>query len=584
MIRPLASQATGLWDLFRRFPLALGSLVGLSVVGNVLTLTGSIFMLQVYDRVLTSRSVPTLVALTVLMATMYGFFIIIESLRLRIATRFAGVWADELSPRLFAAYVRQGLRSEGSADPLRDLDMAQAFVGGPGLFVLLDLPWVPVYLALVYALHPALGWLAVGGGFVITLLLVVSETQSRGTSRSSNNVFLERSAIGENARANSESVFAMGMLTSVARRWQEAADRFTHMQRQSSDRLAIYTSASRGFRYFLQSAVLALGAYLAIEGELTAGLMIAASIITARALAPIEQAVAQWRGIVGARQALQRIGEVLASSAVPPIATELPRPSRQLSATSIATAPSLDQKPLAAGVTFSLDAGEGLGIVGLSGSGKSSLARALVGVWPLLAGQIRLDGSDLAHYDRERLGAAMGYLPQSVELFQGTVAENISRFEAGDVTGKVLKAAEQSRLHDVIAALPRGYDTQIGRYGSVLSAGQRQRIGLARALYGDPFLIVLDEPNSNLDGEGDLALTRAIEDAKARGAIVVVVAHRPSAIAALDKLLLMENGRQVKFGPKNDVLQAIGVASTRPAAGRIEQKGANSVAANHSGQ
>jgi ABC-type protease/lipase transport system fused ATPase/permease subunit len=301
--------------------------------------------------------------------------------------------------------------------------------------------------------------------------------------------------------------------------------------------------------------------------------MIAASIVTARALAPIEQAVAHWRSFVGARQALFRLANTMSAHTELPISTQLPRPSRTLVAVNVATAPERDQKPLASGINFKLEAGDGLGVVGLSGSGKSSLARALVGVWPLLAGQIRLDGSELSHFNGEELGAATGYLPQAVELFPGTVAENISRFQPGDVTDAVLKAAQQAQLHDLIAGLPRGYDTQIGRYGAVLSAGQRQRIGLARALYGDPFLIVLDEPNSNLDGEGDQALTKAILSAKARGAIVIIVAHRPSAIAALDKLLLMENGRQVRFGEKGEVLQAIGISTPRVASERIEPRG-----------
>jgi ATP-binding cassette subfamily C protein PrsD len=561
----------GLRELVRRFPLPLVALLSLSIVANLLTLTGSIFMLQVYDRVLTSRSVPTLVALTLLMAVMYGFFVAVESLRLRIAARLAAVWSDTLSAKLFSVYVRQGLTNNDDLDALRDLDLVQSFIGGAGLFVLLDLPWLPIYLGLVYALHPLLGLLAITGGAVITLILVISEMQSRGTSRSANSQFLQRSAIGENARSNAESVFAMGMLRQITARWQEVADQLAQSQRQTGDRLAFYSSASRGFRYFLQSAVLALGAYLAIEGQLTAGLMIAASIITARALAPVEQAVTHWRGFVGARQAFNRIEIAVEADTQPTIATTLPRPSRQITASNVATSPALDQRPLAAGINFSLDAGDGLGIVGMSGSGKSSLARALVGVWPILSGQIRLDGAELLHYDRERLGGFTGYLPQSVELFQGSVAENISRFQPGDVTAAVLSAAEQAGIHDLISTLPRGYDTQIGRYGSVLSAGQRQRIGLARAVYGDPFLIVLDEPNSNLDGEGDQALTNAIVSAKARGAIVVVVAHRPSAIAALNKLLLMENGQQVKFGEKSEVMQAIGLQAPR-AGERIEQK------------
>ena len=564
----------GLVQLFQSYPLPLSALATLSVVANLLTLTGSVFMLQVYDRVLTSRSIPTLLSLTLLAAVMYGFFIAIESLRLRIAIRFSRVVVDRLSKPLFEAYLRGGLRPNAtSADPLRDLDTVQGFIGSAGPFVLLDLPWVPIYLALIFALHPLLGWVAIAGAGTITALLVVSEMQSRGSSRRINNELLERVALGESARSNAESVIAMGMMQQISERWLAAAGRLVGSQQQTADRLAFFTSASRGFRYFLQSGVLAAGAFLAIHGDMTAGLMIAASIITARALAPIEQAVAYWRGFVGARQALRRIDDTLDAATTRFVVTDLPLPHRDLVVTSMATAPVREHRPLASGVTFSLQAGDGLGIVGLSGSGKSSLARAIVGVWPTLSGQIRLDGSELSHYDPERLGASTGYLPQSVELFEGTVAENISRFQPGAATGQLLRAAQQSQVHGLIASLPQGYDTQVGRHGSILSAGQRQRIGLARALYGDPFLIVLDEPNSNLDGEGDKALTDAITGAMARGAIVVVVAHRPSAISALNKLLLMENGRQVVFGDKDDVMRVIGPQSPRAEPTQLQQNG-----------
>ncbi|MET3900446.1 ATP-binding cassette subfamily C protein PrsD [Devosia sp. UYZn731] len=565
----------GLAQLVQSYPVPLAAVATLSVVANLLTLTGSIFMLQVYDRVLTSRSIPTLLSLTLLTAVMYGFFIAIENLRLRIAIRFSRLVVDWLSQPLFEAYLRGGLRPNATnTDPLRDLDTVQGFIGSAGPFVLLDLPWVPIYLALIFALHPLLGWVAIAGAGTITALLIVSEMQSRGSSRRINNELLQRVALGESARSNAESVIAMGMMRQISERWLAAASRLVDSQQKTADRLAFYTSASRGFRYFLQSGVLAAGAFLAIHGDMTAGLMIAASIITARALAPVEQAIAHWRGYVSARQALRRIDDTLTAATSPAIATDLPLPHRDLVVTSMATAPAREHRPLASGISFSLQAGDGLGIVGLSGSGKSSLARAIVGVWPTLTGQIRLDGSELSHYDSERLGACTGYLPQSVELFEGTVAENITRFRSQAATSELLRAAEQSQIHDLIVSLPQGYDTQVGRHGSILSAGQRQRIGLARALYGNPFLIVLDEPNSNLDGEGDKALTGAITDAMARGAIVVVVAHRPSAIAALNKLLLMENGRQVVFGDKDEVMRVIGPQSARPEPTQLQQNGA----------
>jgi ATP-binding cassette subfamily C protein PrsD len=300
-----------------------------------------------------------------------------------------------------------------------------------------------------------------------------------------------------------------------------------------------------------------VGAYLVIRGELTAGFMIAASILTSRALAPLEQVVAHWRSFVAARQATRRIKTTFAFSGVKQRELNIPLPSQALAVNGLSSGPDPLGNPVVADINFNLQAGDGLGIVGLSGSGKSSLARAIMGVWPIMRGEIRLDGSELAHYDAERLGQKVGYMPQTVELFDGTVAENISRFQSGDNTEAVLMAANAARIHDLIASLPDGYDTRIGSQGAALSAGQRQRVGLARALYGDPFLVVLDEPNSNLDGEGDAALSEALVRARQRGAIVIVVAHRPSAIAAMNKLLFMQDGRQGSFGIKEDVLRQI---------------------------
>jgi ATP-binding cassette subfamily C protein PrsD len=350
----------------------------------------------------------------------------------------------------------------------------------------------------------------------------------------------------------------MGMMPPMAGRWNKLAGRLGMLQRNSSDALAFYSITTKSFRYFLQSAVLAMGAYLVINGEITAGLMIAASIAAARALAPIEQVVGHWQGFVAFRQAAQRVRAVLTASGQGRSGrTELPLPARDLIVANLATAPGLERAPLARGVSFSLQAGEAVGIVGLSGSGKSSVARALVGVWPIIQGDVRLDGSELEHFEPERLGAAIGYLPQAVELFDGTVAENIARFSPGDTTSDMLRAARAAGVHDLIAKLADGYDTRIGESGAMLSAGQRQRIGLARALFRDPFLIVLDEPNSNLDAEGDAALNEAVLSAKRRGAVIAIIAHRPSAIAMADKLLFMQDGRQAAFGEKQDVLRRI---------------------------
>jgi ATP-binding cassette subfamily C protein PrsD len=546
-------------DLTKSSRLPIVALVCLSLISNLLMLTGSLFMLQVYDRVLASRSLPTLAALTLLVAVLYGFYALIEWLRARMAVRFGGLIDEKLSIQLFKESIRQKLRPRGdvNSDPVRDLDTLRQFVSGMGPISLLDLPWMPIYLALAFLLHPTIGLLAVGGAIIIAMLLVINELHSRGPAQHTTSAAFHREAWTQNARLNAESIMAMGMLGAVSSRWAQTAAHLVSTQKRSSDRTAFYSSMTKGFRYLLQSGVLALGAYLVIRGELTAGFMIAASILTSRALAPLEQVIGHWRSFVAARQAVRRIKTTFAFSGVKPRELDIPLPSQALAVRSLSSGPDPRGNPVVVDINFNLQAGDGLGIVGLSGSGKSSLARAIMGVWPIMRGEIRLDGSELAHYDAERLGQKIGYMPQTVELFDGTVAENISRFQSGDNTEAVLMAANAARIHDLIASLPDGYDTRIGSQGAALSAGQRQRIGLARALYGDPFLVVLDEPNSNLDGEGDAALTEALIRARQRGAIVIVVAHRPSAVAAMNKLLFMQDGRQGTFGNKEEVLRQI---------------------------
>ena len=536
----------------------VGVLFALSITSNILMLTGSIFMLQVYDRVLPSRSMPTLVALTGLVVILYGFYALIEWIRARMAARIGGLFSDRLSVPLFRVGVRQRLHGgRRRAEPLRDLDTLRQFASGTGPISLLDLPWMPIYLGLAFILHPLLGLTATAGAVVICGLLLLNEVFSRRPVMEGTAAAAERNALANDAERNAEAISAMGMMQAMSRRFAAASGTMMHAQLKATDRAALYSSVTKGFRYLLQSAVLAIGALLVIRGQTTGGLMIAASILTSRALAPVEQVVANWRGFVGARQAAQRIRDHLKSGSIGAPETELPLPTQTLSVEAMATGPEPNGPLIAGGVEFSLEAGDGMGIVGLSGSGKSSVARALVGVWPVLRGEIRLDGSEMSHYSVERLGTRIGYLPQDVELSDGTVAENISRFSDDPDPAAILGAATAARVHDLITSLPGGYDTSIGEGGFMLSAGQRQRIGLARALFGDPFLLVLDEPNSNLDSEGDLALTEALLDARRRGAIVVVVAHRPSAITAVNKLLFMRDGRQVLFGPKNAVLQRI---------------------------
>jgi ATP-binding cassette subfamily C protein PrsD len=541
---------------------AVSGLIGLfiiSIVSNLLMLTGPLFMLQVYDRVLASRSVPTLVVLTILISALFGFYAFLEAMRSRMAIRFANVTNSVIGAKLFAASVRLKLVSGVAAnfDPVRDGDTIRQFMSGSGPMALLDLPWLPIYLGLVFAFHPMLGWLATGGGIVIILLMIANEITSRRPSQDANAAQIARQRQTDDARLNAETIIAMGMLSDIKARWAIKTRAMLDAQRAGGDLSALFSSATRGFRFLLQSAVLAMGAYLVIQGEMTGGLMIAASVIASRALSPVEQVVAQWHGFIGARQAHQRINNLLQGIDDPTRETHLPLPKASLVVKQMTTAPAGSKNPILQGVNFDLRAGEALGVIGLSGSGKSSLARALVGVWPSVLGEIRLDGAMLSHFDPSQIGRIIGYLPQRVDLFDGTVAENIARFQNEAQSATIIEAARAANVHDIINQLPNGYDTRVGEQGDLLSAGQRQRIGLARALFGDPFLIVLDEPNSNLDVEGDVALADAIRLSRDRGAIVIVIAHRPSAIAAVDKLLLLKAGRQVAFGRKTEVIQQI---------------------------
>lgn len=538
--------------------LSVLGLIPISFVSNLLMLTGPLFMMQVYDRVLASKSVPTLVVLTLVIAALYAFYAMLEAVRIRMAGRIANVFDKAISERLFEVSVYLKLaKARTMADPLRDADIVRQFLGGGGPLGLLDLPWVPIYLIVVFLFHPWLGWLAVGGALVTLALMIGNEFMSRRPAREISAAQLVRQRQADDARLNAESIVAMGMLASFLGRWRQVNNDVLAASRVGGDRTGLFSSVIKGFRFLLQSGVLALGAYLVIEGEMTGGLMIAASVVTSRALAPVEQVVGQWRGFMSARQAYQRINTALQTLPAKGRTTMMPLPRTSMSVRQLATGPAGAKTPLVQGVSFQLQAGEGLGILGLSGSGKSSIVRALVGVWPALAGEVRLDGSLAGHYDQSQMGKIIGYLPQRVELFSGTVAQNIARFDPEASSEDIIAAARMANIHDLISQLPNGYDTDVGEQGELLSAGQRQRVGLARALYANPFLIALDEPNSNLDAEGEAALSEAIHNARVRGAIVIVVAHRPSAVAAVDKLLYMRNGRLAAFGPKAEVLEQI---------------------------
>jgi ATP-binding cassette, subfamily C, type I secretion system permease/ATPase len=532
----------------------------MSCMINLLYLTGSLFMLEVYDRVLPSRSVPTLVGLVILAAGLYIAQGILDLIRGRILGRIGTSLDEAINARVFDIVVRLPLtvggRNEG-LQPLRDLDNVRSFLGGMGPGAFFDLPWLPFYLAICFAFHVLIGVTALVGAIVLVTLTVMTEFMSRMPAREALGLAARRNDLAAASRRNAEVLVAMGMSGRLTRRWSKANQIYLDGNQRASDVTGGLSAVAKVMRMMLQSAVLAVGAYLVIHQEATAGIIIAGSILSARALAPVDLAIAHWKSFMAARQSWHRLNLLLESMPARVKPTLLQNPSSRLAVEAVCIVPPGEQRLIVQDVTFALTAGNGLGIIGPSGSGKSSLVRALVGVWQPSRGKVRIDGAALDQWSPDVLGRHVGYLPQDVELFAGTVAQNICRFDPEATSDGIIAAAKEAGVHEMIIKMREGYDTQIGEQGTSLSAGQAQRVALARALYGNPFLIVLDEPNSNLDTEGDEALTRAIRGARERGAIVVVVAHRPIGIEAVDQLLVLRDGRMQAFGPKETVLSQV---------------------------
>jgi ATP-binding cassette subfamily C protein len=524
---------------------------------NLLALTGSFYMLEIYDRVLPSRSIPTLVGFSIIALVLFGSQGLLDIVRSRILVRVGNHLDEALSRRAFEVLVRLPLRSKRpgvTQQPLRELDQIRGFLSGLGPTALFDLPWMPLYLAICFAFHFWIGVTALVGALLLVSLTIMTEVFSRKPTEAAMVAAVQRQAAADGARRNAEVVQAMGMGPRLAEAWAVANDRHREAQQSASDVTGGLGGTSKVLRMVLQSAVLGVAAYLVILGEATAGVMIASSILVSRALAPVELVIANWRGFIGARHSWAQLNRVLESLPKNDVPMTLPRPRASLSVEGVTTLPPDSARPVVLDATFALKAGSALGVIGPSGSGKSSLARVLVGVWEPARGRVRLDGAALDQWDPEALGPHIGYLPQSVELFAGTVAQNIARFDPQAESEAVIAAAKAANVHDLILRLPEGYETPIGENGSALSAGQRQRVALARALYRDPFLVVLDEPNSNLDAEGEGALTQAILGVRARGGVAVVIAHRPSALAGVDLVLMMAEGRVQAFGPRDEVL------------------------------
>ncbi|HLZ02082.1 MAG TPA: type I secretion system permease/ATPase [Bradyrhizobium sp.] len=540
-----------------------GAFVGvglMSFVINLLYLTGSIFMLEVYDRVLPSRSVPTLIGLIVIATGLYMAQGVLDLIRGRILGRIGTALDEALNARVFDTVVRLpltlGTRSEG-LQPLRDLDNIRSFLGSMGPSAFFDLPWLPLYLGICFAFHVAIGVTALVGAIVLVSLTLVTEYLSRQPARAAMGLAARRNDLAAASRRNAEVMVAMGMAARLNQRWGEANERYLAGHQNASDITGGLGAIAKVLRMMLQSAVLGVGAYLVIHQEATAGIIIAGSILSARALAPVDLAIAHWKSFVAARQSWERLNRLLEQIPERPKPHQLQAPASRLSVEGVGIAAPGDQRMIIQDVSFALTAGQGLGVIGSSGSGKSSLIRALVGVWQPFRGKVRLDGAALDQWSSDMLGRHIGYLPQDVELFSGTVAQNISRFDTSAKSEDIIAAAKEAGVHEMIIKMRDGYNTHVGEQGSALSAGQAQRVALARALYGDPFLIVLDEPNSNLDTEGDEALTRAVRAARERGAVVVVVAHRPIGIEGVDQILVVKDGRMQAFGPKEQVLAQV---------------------------
>src|SRR6202522_3109799 len=541
----------------------------MSCMINLLYLTGSLFMLEVYERVLPSRSVPTLVGLAILAGGLYLAQGVLDLIRVRILGRIGTALDESLNSRVFDTIVRLpltiGARNEG-LQPLRDLDNIRSFLSGMGPGAFFDLPWLPFYLAICFAFHVMIGLTALVGAIILVTLTVVTEFMSRRPAREALGLAARRNDLAATSRRNAEVLVAMGMSGRLNKRWSEANQNYLAGNQRASDVSGGLGAVAKVMRMTLQSAVLAVGAYLVIHQEATAGIIIAGSILSARALAPVDLAIAHWKSFMAARQSWARLNRLLESMPSRATPTLLQNPSSRLAVEAVSIAPPGDQRMVVQDVTFALEAGNGLGVIGPSGSGKSSLVRALVGVWLPARGKVRIDGAALDQWSPDLLGRHVGYLPQDVELFAGSVAQNICRFDPEARSEAIIAAAKEAGVHQMIIKMRDGYDTQIGEQGAALSAGQAQRVALARALYGDPFLVVLDEPNSNLDTEGDAALTRAVRAARERGAIVVVVAHRPVGIEAVDMLLVLREGRMHALGPKETVLGQVLQRVAPPAA------------------
>jgi ATP-binding cassette, subfamily C, bacterial len=529
-----------------------------SIVVNALMLTGPLYMLQVYDRVLGSGSEATLVALSTLILGLFLAMGVLEYARGKVMAIVGARFQERLDRRVFSAAMQRSAAAPN--DPVavtaqRDLEAIRTFLASPVLLALMDLPWTPFFVAAIFIFHPILGWLAIGGGIFLVCITVINQIASRTPQKEAGIASVMAEGVSDQLKSDAETLQALGMARTGYDRWQIARRNALSKGIAAAGLAGGFGSLTKTFRLFLQSAMLGLGAWLVLQGELTAGAMIAGSILMGRALAPIEMAVGQWAIAQRANEAWHRLADLLSRIPEVPPRTALPRPQALLEVEALSVGPPGEQVALVRMVSFRLEPGQALGVIGSSGAGKSTLAKALTGVWRPLAGKVRLDGASLDQYDPDVLGRLIGYLPQRISLFDGTIAENIARLDPQPDSARIVAAAKKADAHDMIVKLPQGYDTRVSAAGGRLSGGQMQRVGLARALYGDPVLLILDEPNSNLDNEGSVALNAAIRAIKAEGKSVLIMAHRPVAIQECDLLLVLEDGLRKGFGPRDQILR-----------------------------
>lgn len=535
-----------------------------SAISNMLMLAPSIYMLQVYDRVLASRNEITLLMLTMMILGAYLLMSALELIRSFVLVRVGARFDMKLNKRVYSAAFEQNLRKSGgnAGQSLQDLTNIRQFLTGSALFAFFDAPWFPIYLIVIFFFEPMLGYFALGGTVILVILAYINERVSHKPLAEANTMAIASTNLASNNLRNAEVIESMGMLPNLQARWFKLHGKFLHLQAEASEKAGLVGAITKFVQVSLQSLILGLGALLVLEGKITPGMMIASSILVGRALAPVQQVIGVWKSWASTRSAFERLSAVLANNPARNAGMPLPKPLGAMSVENVTAAPPGTQTPILKAVNFSIVPGDVLGVIGPSGSGKSTLARLLVGVWPAMVGKVRLDGADMFEWNKAELGPHLGYLPQDIELFGGTVSENIARF--GPVDGElVVQAAQRAGVHDMILHLPKGYDTLLGDGGAGLSGGQKQRLGLARAMYGDPSLIVLDEPNSNLDDVGEAALVQAINDLRQRGKTIVLITHRTSVIGITNKLLLLRDGIVNAFGPTNQVLASIQEASQK---------------------